>query len=215
MQLTAEQLKAIYPNATNIRINAALPHLNNTLQRYGITTIRRVACFLGQVGVESGELLYTREIWGPTPAQKRYEGRADLGNTQAGDGFKFRGRGLIQTTGRANYAAVSRRLAYDFVADPEALERYPWAALSAGDYWDMRKLNALADYLDVEEITRRVNGGSTHLDRRIAYTNRALQVLGETAQVEKKKIPALVFVLGAAAGVVASLYLFNRAAQSL
>ena len=83
----------------------------------------------------------------------------DLGNTIKGDGFRYRGRGLLQTTGRANYRSLSRRLGVDFEASPELLAEYKWAALSAADYWDSRKLNALADAGDFERITRKINGG--------------------------------------------------------
>ena len=83
----------------------------------------------------------------------------DLGNTIKGDGFRYRGRGLLQTTGRANYRSLSRRLGVDFEAKPELLAEYKWAALSAADYWDSRKLNALADLGDFERITRKINGG--------------------------------------------------------
>ncbi len=209
LQLTVVQLAAIYPNATRARIEQALPALNDTLRRYNIDTVRRVACFLGQLGLESGELRYTSEIWGPTAQQRRYEGRADLGNNRPGDGYRFRGRGLIQTTGRANYEDVSRRLGYDFVTNPDQLSKYPWAALSAGSFWDRNKLNFNADYLQVEAITRKVNGGYTHLDRRIDYTNAALDVLGEPAIVEKKKWVPLVLLI-VALSLVASLIYINR-----
>lgn len=71
---------------------------------------------------ETGAFKYMREIWGPTPAQSRYEGRKDLGNTVKGDGKKFMGRGFIQITGRANYADWSQRLGVDLIAKPELAE---------------------------------------------------------------------------------------------
>lgn len=148
------------------------PHLDAACAAYRIDTPARLAAFLAQVGHESGSLRHVREIWGPTPAQQRYEGRADLNNTRSGDGKRFMGRGLIQTTGRANYRAVRDRLrarghdAPDFEAWPEALEQPRWACWSAADYWDWRGLNALADRGDFEAITRRINGGlNGHADR--------------------------------------------------
>ncbi len=152
---------------------------------YDISTPARIAAFLAQVGHESGGFRYTTEIWGPTPAQQRYEGRKDLGNTQPGDGSRYRGHGYIQTTGRANHVAVRDRLRErlsvevpDFEEHPEALAELPWACLSAADYWDMRKLNALADAGDFEAITRKVNGGlNGHADR-VARWERVKAVLG-------------------------------------
>lgn len=138
--------------------------------------------FLSQTGHESGGGRYVAELWGPTPAQLRYEGRADLGNSQPGDGQRFKGRGLIQITGRANYTSVRERLRAagiddvpDFVARPEALEAPRWAALSAGDYWSMRGINAFAD--DLERATRAVNGGLNGLDDRRARWEKAKAVL--------------------------------------
>lgn len=132
---------------------------------YQITTPARAAAFLAQVFHESGRLRYLREIWGPTPAQLRYEGRKDLGNVKAGDGSRFRGRGLIQVTGRANYARMRdflRRTVHavpDFELDPEAMEQPKWAAYSAAAYWAARGLNDLADAGKFNDITRRINGG--------------------------------------------------------
>lgn len=150
---------------------------------YDIDTPERVAAFLAQIGHETGGLRWIREIWGPTAAQARYEGRADLGNTQPGDGFKFRGRGLIHTTGRANYTAVTRRLRErlldvpDFTQNPPALEAPKWAAYSAADYWDMRGINAAADAGDFERATRLVNGGLNGYEDRLARLVSAQQVI--------------------------------------
>ena len=155
---------------------------------YSIDTPVRLAAFLAQVGHESGSLRYTSELWGPTPAQARYEGRADLGNTQPGDGRRFKGHGLIQTTGRHNHARVRDRLRErfqgvpDFEADPEALTDPQWAALSAADYWDDKGLNALADAGAFEAITRKINGGlNGYADRkaRWARAKRALTTFVE------------------------------------
>jgi putative chitinase len=133
---------------------------------YGIDTPQRLAAFLAQIGHESGGLRWTTELWGPTPAQQRYEGRRDLGNTQPGDGERFKGRGLIQTTGRFNHARVRDRLRErfpdvpDFEAEPERLAEPQWACLSAADYWDMRGLNALADAGRFIAIGRAINRGN-------------------------------------------------------
>jgi putative chitinase len=142
------------------------PHLAPAMRAYEINTPKRMAAFLAQVGHESGSLQFVHEIWGPTDAQRRYDGRADLGNTELGDGYRFRGHGLIQTTGRANHRRVRDRLRAkvgprvpDFEDDPSALALPEWAAWSAADYWDDKGLNALADADEFERITRRINGG--------------------------------------------------------
>jgi len=159
------------------------PHLDLACQTYQIDSPKRLAAFLAQIGHESGALRYTQELWGPTSAQARYEGRRDLGNTEPGDGKRFMGRGLIQTTGRGNYRALTQRLrarfgsAPDFEQHPEKLEEPGWAAISAADYWDWRSLNALADAGDFERITRRINGGLNGQEDRLARWARATRVL--------------------------------------
>lgn len=140
--------------------------LLRSMDEFDIATPRRVAMFLAQVGHESGGLRYLREIWGPTKAQAGYEGRRDLGNTEPGDGFRFRGRGLIQITGRANYAAAGRALGVDLLAEPEMLEQPGLAARSAAWWWAAHGLNELADTGDVRACTRRINGGLNGIDDR-------------------------------------------------
>ena len=155
----------------------------------GITTPARIAAFIAQIGHESGRLRYVREIWGPTRAQRGYEGRADLGNTQPGDGFRYRGRGLIQITGRANYRALGQALGADFEAQPELLEQPDYAALSAAHYWLSRDLNELADAGDFEGISDLINigrrtrkaGDANGFADRLAIYQRARHILEETA----------------------------------
>jgi len=148
-----------------------LQWINETLDAFQINTPARQAAFLPQLAHESGRLHYTTEIWGPTPAQGGYEGRADLGNTQPGDGYKFRGHGLIQTTGRANHARVRDGLramgydCYDFEEDPAALAIPRWAALSAGLFWSDHNLNALADAGEMIKIGRAINRGNPESSR--------------------------------------------------
>ena len=152
--------------------------------RYAIDTPVRMAMFIAQTGHETQSLRFVRELWGPTDAQTRYKGRADLGNTLPGDGYRFRGRGLIQTTGRANYRFVRdslRKGGYrcpDFEQEPELLEEPRWAALSACDYWDMRRCNEAADAGNFELVTRLINGGTNGLDDRLNRWERAKRVLG-------------------------------------
>lgn len=161
--------------------------LSDACAAYAIDTPQRLAAFLAQIGHESGSLRWVAEIWGPTAAQARYEGRADLGNTQPGDGFRYRGRGLIQTTGRHNYGELTRRLRArgwhcpDFEVYPDALLLPEWAVLSAADFWGRRGCNALADAGDFEALTRRINGGINGIDDRRRRLRIAQAALDEAA----------------------------------
>lgn len=175
MTLTVEQIQA-GTGATLARAQVWQPHLHLACALFSIDSPQRLAAFLAQIGHESGRLLYVREIWGPTLAQKRYEGRRDLGNVQAGDGKRYMGRGLIQTTGRTNYCATRDGLrgfiqeVPDFETSPELLEHPDMAALSAAWYWHSRDLNALADTGDFRGITLKINGGLNGLaDRQALY----------------------------------------------
>jgi putative chitinase len=183
--LTLQQL-ATATGSGVVRAQNWLPHVQRTLDAYDINTRLRVAAFLAQIGHESAGLRFTTEIWNPAqvPAQGRYEGRADLGNTQPGDGFKFRGHGLIQVTGRGNHAAARDRLRVkfgptvpDFEADPHRLAEPEWAALSAGDYWHRHRLNELADDQDFMRMTRKINGGTNGYPDRLTRYETALNVL--------------------------------------
>jgi putative chitinase len=137
-----------------------------------------VAAFLAQVGHESGSLVYTKELGGPTYFAK-YEGRADLGNTQPGDGAKFCGRGLIQVTGRANYRKCSLALFGDerLLATPDLLEKPEFAVRSAVWYWTKQNLNELAEADRFTDLTRAINGGTNGLEDRKERYRHALSVL--------------------------------------
>lgn len=132
-----------------------LQSLNDTLIKYSINTPLRMCHFLAQVLHESGNLHYFQEI----ASGEAYENRKDLGNIYQGDGKLYKGRGLIQITGRANYTAISKDLKVDFVKWPNQLALEKWAVISAGWFWNKRKLNEHADRDDLAAITRRVNGG--------------------------------------------------------
>lgn len=147
-----------------------------------------LAQFLAQVYHESGGLKYVKEIWGPTAAQKRYEGRKDLGNTEPGDGKRFMGRDILQVTGRANYRALTawvrkifgNGIGPDFEAKPELLENPEWLGIGACWYFLTRK--GLLDACragDIERVTRLVNGGlNGYADRQQWYDRAALELLG-------------------------------------
>ena len=176
MPITAQQLLLILPNAGHVA-GVFVPVLNTAMSRYQIVGTKRIAAFLAQIGHESGQLKYLKEIWGPTKAQAKYEGRADLGNTVKGDGSKYRGRGLIQITGRANYAECGEALGLDLTNQPELLEKPQHACMSAAWFWASRGLNLLADAGGFSKITSRINGGQNGAADREAIYARALKVL--------------------------------------
>ena len=176
MPITVQQLLQILPNAGQVA-GIFIPVLNTAMNRYQIVGPKRIAAFIAQIGHESGQLKYVKEIWGPTAAQVKYEGRKDLGNTIAGDGSKYRGRGLIQITGRANYMACGEGLGLDLIKQPELLEKPQHACMSAAWFWASRCLNTLADAGQFDKITRRINGGLNGAADRQALYARALKVL--------------------------------------
>lgn len=166
--------------STGARIDRAtewLRVIESAMREFGIDTKLRQAMFLAQIGHESGGMKYTVEIWGATPAQSRYEWRKDLGNTQAGDGFKYRGRGLIQTTGRYNYEATAKALGIDCVDNPDLLAEPQNAARSAAWWWQSHKLNRFADAGDIVGCTKVINGGTNGLEQRKKLYEAALSAL--------------------------------------
>jgi len=189
MHITEQQLQRILPNA-GPRAGVFVSGIDTTLGTYSITTPLRIAAFLAQVGHESGQLRYVRELGNDAYCAKYDTGRLAerLGNTPEadGDGQLYRGRGLIQVTGRANYQACSQALFGDgrLLEAPDALEQPLYAALSAGWFWHRAGLNDLADQVTCaedavfEKITRTINGGINGLADRQALYRRALDVLG-------------------------------------
>ena len=171
--ITLDDLKRICPTTKAGRLALFVDALNEAMREYQIDNPARETAFLAQIAHESGGFVYTREIWGPTPAQERYEGRQDLGNIHPGDGKRFMGRGLVQVTGRANYYQCGAALGLDLIEHPELLEDPIHAARSAGWFWNSRSLSELADKGDFRGITRRINGGYNGLADRLAYLERA------------------------------------------
>ncbi|AXK52362.1 glycoside hydrolase family 19 protein [Pseudomonas protegens] len=182
MPITTQQLLQILPNA-GAKAGVFVPALNAAMSKYGIVTRLRMAAFIAQIGHESGQLLYVRELGSDQYLSKYDNGTLAkrLGNTPEadGDGQKYRGRGLIQVTGRANYEACSEALFSDarLLNTPELLESPVYAALSAGWFWQKAGLNTLADKGDFLAITKRINGGTNGLADREALYERALKVL--------------------------------------
>lgn len=175
MKLTDEQLKKIYPYSSQASRDKYLPYLNEYFAKYEVNTFERVCAFLAQIGHESGQLKYVEEI----ASGKAYEGRRDLGNTFAGDGVRFKGRGLIQITGRANYAAISKDLDIDFVANPDLLKEPEYAVLCAFWYWKKRDLNKYCTLKedDFKTLTKRINGGLNGYADRVNIWNKTKEIL--------------------------------------
>ena len=173
MKITDEQLLYIMPTA-KLRVAIYLSIVNEWNEVFGITTPLRMAHYLAQIAHESGEFRYTKEL----ASGKAYEGRTDLGNTYAGDGVKFKGRGLIQLTGRANYLAYGTFCGCDICGNPDLLEKPLDAVKSSMWFWQTHGLNALADKDDVRAVTRRINGGHNGLEKRKMYLERAKKILG-------------------------------------
>jgi putative chitinase len=182
-----------------------LDGLNATFEKYEINTPLRQAAFIGQCGHESASFKMLEEnlnysakgLMATWPsrfheidvaekyernpemiANKVYGGRADLGNTEDGDGWRFHGRGLIQLTGRSNYTVCGLALGKPFAEHPELLLDPENACLSAGWFWNKRGLNALADNEDWATITKRINGGNIGLSDRIERIHKAMDILG-------------------------------------
>ena len=132
-------LKKILPLSSEVNRNKYIEWLNYFMPKYDIDTDKEIAAFIAQIGHESGQLRYVEEI----ASGVAYEGRKDLGNTQKGDGKRFKGRGLIQITGRFNYTQLSKDLGEDFVKNPELLSTPKYAVESACWFWNKNKLNDL------------------------------------------------------------------------
>ena len=171
--ITADDLHKICPLSSLATLTPFVDPLNETMREFDISTPEREAMFLAQVAHESGGFHYVREL----ASGAAYEGRADLGNTEAGDGVRFKGRGLIQITGRSNYDACGAALGVDLIGNPDLLAGTGLAARSAGWFWSTKHLNDLADKGDFLTVTKRINGGTTGYADRQAYYQRAQTVI--------------------------------------
>lgn len=171
--ISKEQLSKIYTACPIKRIERFLPHINATLEEFEINMLQRIRMFLAQIGYESGQLRYVREL----ASGEAYEGRRDLGNTTPGDGVLYKGRGLIQITGKYNYGLVSLALGLPLLKNPKLLEEDGPATRSAGWFWYKSNLNALADQGKFQLITRRINGGLNGYADRYKLYQRAAEVI--------------------------------------
>ena len=186
--LTIEQLQAIMPLLPAAKRTTYFPFLTAAVSEFGIDQPARTAAFLAQLAHESAQFKFMEELWGPTAAQRRYEPpdklATTLGNTEPGDGFRFKGRGPIQVTGRANYRRFGDLLGLDLVATPAQAASPEVAFRIAALFWSKKGLNELADRVTPEafrEITRRINGGFNGLAERQRFYETAKTVLAVVA----------------------------------
>lgn len=184
--VTEEALAKIMPHLSAEKRAKYFPFLKQAMDEFEINTPLREAAFLAQVAHESAEFRFMEEIWGPTAAQRRYEPvtqkSKDLGNTQPGDGKRFKGRGPIQVTGRSNYQTYGKLLNVDLIADPTRAATPEVGFRIAGVFWQRNGLNELADKEFFKTITKRINGGFNGLEERTRYYLRAKSVLGATTR---------------------------------
>lgn len=172
--ITADQLRAVMPNLPADKAAQYLPLINAAMAEARIDTPKRQAAFLAQIAHESAELKYFEEI----ASGAAYEGRGDLGNTRPGDGRRYKGRGPIQLTGRANYRAAGQALGLDLEGNPPMAAQPDVGFRTAGWFWDTKDLNTLADAGDFREITHRINGGYNGEAARERYYAAAKKALG-------------------------------------
>lgn len=205
MIITADKLALMAGVAANANMQSVAVSLNEYGSRFGLDEPHRLAHYLAQLLHESGRFKYDREVWGPTPAQERYDIRKDLGNTpeRDGDGKKYMGRTAMQITGKANVTAFRdwcRKYidpkCPDFVETPDLMNADPWEGLGPIWYWHTRKLNALADENNIEQITKRINGGLNGYADRVKNYVRAALVLNDFGPTEVKSFQQKALVAG-------------------
>jgi predicted chitinase len=183
--LTDDELRRTMPLCSEAKRKLCLPYLQAAMLEFAITSLKRRAAFLPQLAHESAQLRYFEEI----ASGAAYEGRRDLGNTQPGDGRRYKGRGPIQLTGRANYRLFGQLLGVPLEADPELAATPEVGFRIAALYWQRHGLNQLADALTLtlnrrdeettKEITRRINGGLNGFADRMIYFRRTVRILSE------------------------------------
>jgi putative chitinase len=172
IMIKKDQLIKIVPYGKS-KVDLYLEPLNKAMAEFEINNKLRMAAFIAQIAHESGSFRYVEEIASGTA----YEGRKDLGNVKPGDGARFKGRGLIQITGRANYEKCGKALGLDLINNPELLEQSINAVRSAAWFWKTNGLNELADKDQFKQITKKINGGYNGLADREAFYKKALLVL--------------------------------------
>jgi putative chitinase len=202
INLTLEHLQACLPEAKKANLEKYVEGFNETFEHFEINTPERMAMFIAQTAHESGNFNAVEEnlnyqakallaFWpkkfagvadeyARKPekiANRAYCDRMGNGNEASGEGYKYRGRGIIQLTGKDNYRACGKALGIDLVSEPDQVAKNPVAVLSAGWFWNTRKLNQWADKEDVVTVTKKINGGTIGLADRTAHFHHILEVL--------------------------------------
>lgn len=157
-------------------------YLNDAMIAYNITSAVRMSAFLATIGVESGYLRYTTELGSDSYFDKYEPGTKigkSLGNTEKGDGARFKGRGLIQITGRANYTRVATCLGIDCIEQPQLLSELPYSVTSACWWWRTFGCNEIADGEDLKAVRRKVNGGLNGYNEFVAIYKKAIKILND------------------------------------
>lgn len=176
MIITPQVLKQIvHPKGNHGILEALAPAMTEILPDYEITSWLRVCHFIGQAAHESDGFNVLEEY----ASGRAYEGRHDLGNVHAGDGVTYKGRGIFQLTGRANYRAIGAKIGVDLENNPHMAADPELSVHIACLYWNSRKLNAWADQDDYETITKKINGGLNGFDDRIRLTDEAKNLLAD------------------------------------
>lgn len=173
MKITHELIVTIAPKANKSIINGLVSYLGPALEKYEINTRLRLVHFLAQAAHETDGFKTLTEY----ASGAAYEGRKDLGNLQPGDGKKYKGRGIFQLTGRANYKKYGTILNINLEEDPLKASTPEYAVLTACEYWNDKKLNTFADLDDIHTITKKINGGYNGLEDRKIYLERAKSII--------------------------------------
>lgn len=171
--ITKEMLKQIAPNSKNEIIDPLVQYLNVYFPKYEMNNYMRICHFLAQAAHESAGFRTLEEY----ASGSAYEGRADLGNTKKGDGVRYKGRGIFQLTGRANYRDMGKKLGLDLENNPDLAETPEVSVLTALEYWKSRKLSPFADKDDVTTITKKINGGLNGFEDRKQYLAKAKKII--------------------------------------
>lgn len=203
-------IRQIAPRAAPAIVEGLAAAMPECIKVADLNTPLRQAHFLAQLAHESAGFRTTTEY----ASGAAYNGRADLGNTQPGDGVRYKGRGLIQITGRINYKTMGNALGQDFINNPSLAAQFPWAALTAAEYWKMRNINRAADRDDLRAVTRLINGGYNGIEDRAQYLKKAKNVLSlesasdtpsEKIKSAQARLKELNYPLGSADGIVGPL----------